>query len=594
MRWILILTLTAIACPAWAQSDKPHKKLIEYGWDVPYPDFVRQHVREMEQRPFDGIVFRLRGGMNVFLRKPYDPQKFAPDVENAKAIQWQKFSDNFVLMWATCDEGWDWFGEDDWKAAEQNVRLFAQVAKAGRCVGICFDPEPYGGNPWHYTSARRAKEKSFDEFYQQVRKRGGQFIQTIQKELPGVKILTFFQMSLFGAFADEIDPAVRMRKLASEGYGLLPAFLNGMLDAAEPNVVIIDGNEPAYYYTAPEPYFRAYHLMRQRGLTLIAPENRRKYALQVQAGFALYMDQLFALREPLGNFLSFYLTSEERAKWFEHNVYHSLYTTDEYVWCYSEKMSWWENKVPPGAEEAIRSARQKVEQGKSLGFSIKEMIEAGQKKMQSEQSSRMIKRSAVVPEIPAHEKPPMIDGKLEDALWQRLKPLETFVPSAGSGQTKPGAQTTAWVTYDDRFLYVAFHCEEPKPELMQVIGQAKDDPIWQGDVVELFLSKGESPKPYVHFILNPKNVQWDGVSADDNDDAGFNANWQSAVVMSAKEWTAEMAIPWAALGGAPKAGEKRRANLCRQRGAGHEWSTWSSVVSGFLEAENFGVWTFGG
>ncbi|MCS6860482.1 MAG: hypothetical protein NZT92_09205 [Abditibacteriales bacterium] len=585
--------LMAIVCPAWTQNDKPRKKLIEYGWDVPYPDFVRQHVREMEQRPFDGIVLRLRGGMNVFLHKPYDPQQFTQDIEHAKAIQWQKFSDNFVLMWATCDEGWDWFSEEDWKAAEHNVRLFAQVAKAGRCVGICFDPEPYGGNPWHYPSAPRAKEKPFDAFYQQVRQRGAQFIQTIQKELPGAKVLTFFQMSLFGAFADEPDPAVRMRRLASEGYGLLPAFLNGMLDAAEPNVVIIDGNEPAYYYTASEPYFRAYHLMRQRGLTLIAPENRRKYTLQVQAGFALYMDQLFALREPQEKFLSFYLTPEERARWFEHNVYYALYTTDEYVWCYSERMNWWENKVPPGAEEAIRSARQKIEQGKPLGFSIQEMIAAAQKKMQSEQSRRMIKRSAVVPRIPAHQKPPVIDGKLDDALYQQLKPLETFVPNAASGRTQPEAQTMAWVTYDDRFLYVAFRCEEPQPERMQVVGQAKDDPIWQGDVVEVLISKGESPKPYVHFILNPKNVQWDGVSADENDDASFNAHWQSAVVMGAREWTAEMAIPWAALGGVPQPGERRRANLCRQRGAGHEWSTWSSVVAGFLEAENFGVWTFG-
>lgn len=592
MRWTLIIALTAIICPAWTQSGKPRKKLIEYGWDVPYPDFVKQHVREMEERPFDGIVFRLRGGMNVFLHKPYDPQKFAPDIENAKAVQWQKFSDNFVLMWATCDEGWDWFSEDDWKAAEHNVRLFAQVAKAGRCVGICFDPEPYGGNPWHYTSAPRAKEKSFDEFYQQVRKRGAQFIQVVQKGLPGAKILTFFQMSLFGAIVDEPDPAARMRKLASEGYGLLPAFLNGMLDAAEPNVVIIDGNEPAYYYTSSEPYFRAYHLMRQRGLTLIAPENRRKYALQVQAGFALYVDYLYGLgvwgerAVPARG-----LTPEEKAKWFEHNVYHALYTTDEYVWCYSEKMNWWANQVPPGAEEAIQSARQRIEQGKPLGFSIEETIEAVQKKMKTEESSRLIKRAAVVSKT---TQPPAIDGKLDDACWRNLKPLETFLPNAASGKQKPDVPTTAWVTYDDRFLYVAFRCEEPKPELMQVIGQVKDDPIWQGDVVEVLISKGESPKPYVHFILNPKNVQWDGVSADENDDASFNTNWQSAVVMSAKEWTVEMAIPWTALGGAPKAGEKRRANLCRQRGAGHEWSTWSSVVSGFLEAENFGVWTFGG
>ena len=28
-------------------------------------------------------------------------------------------------------------------------------------------------------------------------------------------------------------------------------------------------------------------------------------------------------------------------------------TTDEYVWCYSERMNWWLNRtVPPGCEDA--------------------------------------------------------------------------------------------------------------------------------------------------------------------------------------------------------------------------------------------------
>jgi hypothetical protein len=31
-------------------------KLIEYGWDVPSPAFVRANIKTMEQRPFDGIV----------------------------------------------------------------------------------------------------------------------------------------------------------------------------------------------------------------------------------------------------------------------------------------------------------------------------------------------------------------------------------------------------------------------------------------------------------------------------------------------------------------------------------------------------------
>jgi len=104
---------------------------------------------------------------------------------------------------------------------------------------------------------------------------------------------------------DEPNPGERMRKLSSHHYALLPAFLNGMLDAIEPGCLIIDGNEPAYYYSSSwEPYFRAYHLMKQRALSLIAPENRGVYAPQVQAGFALYIDYLFAFGPVWGNTMS--------------------------------------------------------------------------------------------------------------------------------------------------------------------------------------------------------------------------------------------------------------------------------------------------
>ena len=66
------------------------------------------------------------------------------------------------------------------------------------------------------------------------------------------------------------------------------------------------------------------------------------------------------LRQPAEKYLSTYLTPQERLRWFEHNVYYALTTSDEYVWCYSERMNWWQNQIPDGAEAAIRSARKKI------------------------------------------------------------------------------------------------------------------------------------------------------------------------------------------------------------------------------------------
>jgi len=57
----------ALPGPAIPPLNAPwQKKLIEYGWDSQTPAFIAEHIREMEKRPFDGLIFRLAGGT----RKP--------------------------------------------------------------------------------------------------------------------------------------------------------------------------------------------------------------------------------------------------------------------------------------------------------------------------------------------------------------------------------------------------------------------------------------------------------------------------------------------------------------------------------------------
>ena len=374
----LCMTMLYVGCvntQANTQAQKMPKKLIEFGWDVPTSAFVKQNIQQMEKRPFNGIVIKLEGAKKVFLHKPYDPKQFTQDSQNLQATTFSKFKDNFVLMGATTDEEWDWFSESDWKATEQNLHLFAKTARGGRLVGILFDPEPYGASPWIYPNLPSAKDKCFEEYWQQVRKRGAQFMEVLQQELPGIKVLSLFQLSYLDRFLDEPEPKERMRQLSTAKYGLLVSFLNGMLDVAQPNTRLVDGNERSYYYTDSESFFDSYKLIKEKVIPFVDPKNRSKYALQVQVGQALYIDQLFAIRQPPERLLSYHLTPQERAKWLEHNTYYALSTTDEYVWCYSEEMNWWKNNVPDGVEEALRSARQKIDMQKPLGFNIQVMIQ---------------------------------------------------------------------------------------------------------------------------------------------------------------------------------------------------------------------------
>ena len=76
------------------------KKIVEYGWDVPYPDFVQENIREMEKRPFDGIIFRTKEFNHAFDTRPWKQEDLQPQLDSLAAIKWEKFTDNFLTLYA--------------------------------------------------------------------------------------------------------------------------------------------------------------------------------------------------------------------------------------------------------------------------------------------------------------------------------------------------------------------------------------------------------------------------------------------------------------------------------------------------------------
>jgi len=384
---MVVLCYLLFFSPELSGQPRPAKKIVEYGWDVPYPDFVRDHIRQMEQRPFEGIIFRTRGFDHAFEVQPWSKEKLQEQLDVLGQIQWVRFTDNFLILYAASQWGMDWFSDEHWRIIEENLKLFSLAVQTGHCVGVCFDPEPYGTDPWVYPGSY--SDKSFEEVCAKVRQRGKQFIRALQTHRPEMKWLSFFQFGLYDSILDEPDAKVRQEKLRQTTWMvLLPSFLLGVLEGAEPNTILIDGNETAYYYEDSEPYYRAYHTIHQRALSMVPEDLRAKYRCQVQAGAALYIDQVTGVRPD--DVLSHYMPAEDQLRFFEHNVYYALTTADEYVWCYSERMNWWlppeeagDRKLPEGVEAALRSARQKYNAGQPLGFDIQHIVETAREKQRN-------------------------------------------------------------------------------------------------------------------------------------------------------------------------------------------------------------------
>lgn len=567
----LVIVLACLAGAASGQAFRTKgKKVIEYGWDVRPPKAMVGQEATLEQYPFDGVIYRLDKLTMAFDRERWSTADVEAEKAAVKSLKWKKYKHNFIIVYSAVDKGMNWFDDDHWKNICANINDFSRIARAGKCVGIVFDPEAYGKDPWIYPGDY--PDKSYEEVTAKVRQRGNEWMAAVQKGWPNVKVLLFY--------------------FSPDSKDTLGAFCTGMVDAAGRRAKIIDGNEPSYYHTSPDGYIADWKRIRQDYPNRIDPKLRWKYDRNVQVGMALYMDQSLALREPAANYLSFYMSPADRLKYFEHSVYWAMKTTDEYVWCYSERLDWWKGTFPRDADEAIKNAKAKLEAGQDLGFDLTNLIRNVRKARDVAISGKSVKPTADIHSLPAGTVAPVIDGKLDDEAWQKTPPLNAFVPQVMAPAGAQAVPTTARATYDDNNLYAAIDCADADMSGLIITGTGKDSNIWLGDTIELFLTtSSESLYDYRHFILNPANAQWDGKAPPDNGDVSWNADWKSAVEKNPTSWSAEIAIPWSALGGKPAPGTIRFANICRQRRAS-EWSSWSAVVDGFLDPVRFGTWRF--
>ncbi|HUT74494.1 MAG TPA: carbohydrate-binding family 9-like protein [Armatimonadota bacterium] len=206
--------------------------------------------------------------------------------------------------------------------------------------------------------------------------------------------------------------------------------------------------------------------------------------------------------------------------------------------------------------------------------------------------------------------PIAVDGVLNEAVWRRIEPVAAFSLLDGS---PPDFETEVKLCWDDRYLYVAFCCVDN-----DIWGTytKRDQPLFDQEVVEIFLNPSGDLVNYFELEVSPRNVIWDGKvhSPDRRPSEKWRADprWNCEGMLTGVRvvgtlddrsdldqlWTVEMAIPFDAVAGrAPTDGERWRGNLYRiDRGERDEYSCWSPTRAGlpnaFHHAERFGWFVF--
>ena len=351
------------------------KKIIEFGWDIPTPDYVRQHAVEMEKLPFDGVVIdiavirgeQLDGNNNSFAlrafgRESFRVDQFEKDIEDLQAAPLRRLTHNFLRFNVT-PGNIDWF--DDFTPILQNARVAGTVARRGGLKGICLDLESYKSPIWCYPKLKYRGHKRFLDYAAQIRRRGREFMRALNQGYPDVTLLVlpFTYWSAYAAANSRGPlaswPAEALEREADEqvvGYGLLPYFIDGLLETASDRTTIVDGWEKSYGYRFDDAFRRARETVKQTNRRYTA--DARAYDRHVQVGFGIWAD--FGSR---GSGRGWHRSQVDKNYFtpveFEWSVRHALNHTDRYVWIYSERLDWWRGeRVHPEYAAALRRARQ--------------------------------------------------------------------------------------------------------------------------------------------------------------------------------------------------------------------------------------------
>jgi hypothetical protein len=209
-----------------------------------------------------------------------------------------------------------------------------------------------------------------------------------------------------------------------------------------------------------------------------------------------------------------------------------------------------------------------------------------------------------------------VDGRLDEQVWDLAKATKEFVVLGSSQKAK--SMATAKMLWDDTFLYIGFYCQDAK---IWATFTDRDDPLYQEDVVEVYIDPDGDGNNYLEIEVNPLNTIFDLWLTKPWADGGKgNTAWtmaglETAIVISGtvaqnsdedSAWFCEMAMPFSEMQFAapsrhfpPVENDRWRFNLYRfdrssTSGSVGEATGWSQTNGGQHEPDKFGVITFGG
>jgi Carbohydrate family 9 binding domain-like len=153
------------------------------------------------------------------------------------------------------------------------------------------------------------------------------------------------------------------------------------------------------------------------------------------------------------------------------------------------------------------------------------------------------------------ERPPKLDGTLDDPEWQKAKPVTNFLqrePFEGRAGTE---KTEVRILYDKHDVYFGVSCFDSEASKIVASELRRDVSQELDDYFEIIIDSAHDRRNAYVFQFNPLGTQRDALITEeqrtDSDtgdgDPGWDGVWTSEARVTDQGWTATIAIPFSTL-----------------------------------------------
>ncbi|MEK7258980.1 MAG: carbohydrate binding family 9 domain-containing protein [Pseudomonadota bacterium] len=144
--------------------------------------------------------------------------------------------------------------------------------------------------------------------------------------------------------------------------------------------------------------------------------------------------------------------------------------------------------------------------------------------------------------------PPVIDGKMDDAVWQQAEPITDFHQIRPGNQTEPSERTEVYVVYDDDAMYIAARMYDSEPDLIAAPVIRHGQGMGSDDRLVVILDPFNTQRTGYRFETNLNAARHEALYTSVNSfQIEWSTIWDTATSVDGNSWIAELEIPFKSL-----------------------------------------------